>query len=254
MIRRRHVLAALAAGVVPLAAGGGHSASAEQSGLRQTASFRFTTKKPGAPSGVRVSLRFMNPDDPAVKPYAVQRMVFHWPGKHLGDTTVPARCTASDAEILAQGPDACPPKSKVGGGKAVTDTGAGDDRYQDVTVSAFNEEGGLIGVTVTDSTPLIRTVDHTKFDTKTRTKSTDVTPFPGFPPPEPYTPVKSLDLFYPKLVRHGRAYGMTPPRCPRAGYWTFKADFTYHDGVTQTVESRSPCRRRVAAAQAASKR
>src|SRR3954453_8342452 len=31
MIRRRHVLAALAAGLVPLAAGGGYSASAEQS-------------------------------------------------------------------------------------------------------------------------------------------------------------------------------------------------------------------------------
>jgi hypothetical protein len=244
MIRRSYVLALVAATLVPVAIGAGTSASADPAGVRQTASFKFTTTKPGSPSGVRVKLRFQNPDDPALKPYAVKRMVFHWPGRHLGDTTVPARCNASDAQILAQGPEACPPKSKVGGGTAVTDSGGGGDtRYQNVTVSTFNEKGGLIGVTVTDSLPLIRTVDHTKFDTKTRTKSTDVTPFPGVPPPEPYTPVKSLDLFYPKLVRKGRAYGMTPKRCPRAGYWTFVADFIYHDGVKQSVESHSPCRR-----------
>jgi hypothetical protein len=240
--------AASVAALVPVAGEAGSAASAEAgAGLRQTASFRFTSERPGTPTGVSVSLRFQNPDDPAIKPYAVQRMVFHWPGRHLGDTTVPARCHAPDAQILLQGPAACPPDSKVGRGVGTSDTGGGDGgptpRYQHFTASAFNEEGGLIGVTVTDATPSITTVDHTKFDPKTRTKTTDVPVIPGFPPPEPYTPLKSLDFFFPRLVRDGRAYGVTPSRCPRVGYWTFRADFTYHDGVTQTVESYSPCAR-----------
>jgi hypothetical protein len=41
--------------------------------------------------------------------------------------------------------------------------------------------------------------------------------------------------------RNGRAYHVTPPACPSAGYWTFKVDFNYRDGVTQSAMSHSPC-------------
>jgi hypothetical protein len=41
-----------------------------------------------------------------------------------------------------------------------------------------------------------------------------------------------------------RSYITTPPTCPRRRYWVNQVTFTYFDGVTQTVETRSPCKRK----------
>ena len=38
------------------------------------------------------------------------------------------------------------------------------------------------------------------------------------------------------------SYVTTPPRCPKRGYWVNRAAFTYFDGVSQTVRSRSRCK------------
>jgi hypothetical protein len=45
------------------------------------------------------------------------------------------------------------------------------------------------------------------------------------------------------VSRNGRNYITTPPACPPSGTWTNRVGFTYFDGVTQTVESGSACRR-----------
>jgi hypothetical protein len=239
---RRVVAAAGSVALIALATMG--AAAADAAGLRQNASFRFTATTPGSLTGVKVALEFQNPDNPNLKPYSVAKLIFHWPGPELGDTTVPARCEASDAQVMLQGPDACPPDSKVGSGEAVTDNGSGGGpfpRYGHQTVTAFNEASGILGLTVDDDVPAIKTVSHTKFENGAKT--TELPTFPGLPPPEPYTPLKSMNLYFPPYERDGRPYGVTPSTCPAAGYWTFVADFIYHDGVTQSVVSRSPCDR-----------
>jgi hypothetical protein len=192
-----------------------------------------------------VSLSFQNPDDPAAKPYAVSKMVVH--GGLIGDTSVRPRCTATDAEIMLEGPSACPADSQVATGRAVSDTGGGDfgpfHRFHQVAVTDFNAADGITGVGVDETQPPIKTADHTKF-VDSQTSSLDFPTTPGTPPPDPYTAVKSLDVSLPPYVSpDGRAYFRTPATCPDVGYWTITADFTYHDGVTQTLVSHSPCDR-----------
>ena len=46
------------------------------------------------------------------------------------------------------------------------------------------------------------------------------------------------------IARGGRSYITTPPTCPRSRRWINSTMFTYADGVTQTVRTASPCRRR----------
>ena len=212
-------------------------------GARQTASFEFTSRVPGTSTGTVAHLEFQNPENPSEKPPAVARMVVDAPAGSVTDTSVPPQCHASDAELYVEGTSACPAGSKIGGGLSVSDTGGGGPfpRYDDATITDFNTQGGVIGFGQVSSPP-IRSVDHTTFSGTTATTNFPV--FPGVPPPDPYTPIKSLDISFPPYSRNGRAYTRTPPTCPRSGYWTFKIDFTYRDGVTQSVESHSPCTQR----------
>lgn len=191
-----------------------------------------------------LDLEFRNPEDPSLKPHAVARMVVHRPQGGVIDTTVPPQCRASDAQLMLEGAAACPAGSKIGSALSVSDTGGGGPfpRYSETAISDFNGHNEIIGVGVNNDIPALRFVDRTKIDGNTTT--TNFPLIPGAPPPDPYTPLKSLHLVIPAYVRGGRAYMRTPPRCPAAGYWTTTLEFTYRDGVTESVESRSPCQKR----------
>ena len=41
----------------------------------------------------------------------------------------------------------------------------------------------------------------------------------------------------------GRAYMRTPRSCPASGVWTFRASFTFADGVVEDAVHRMPCTR-----------
>ena len=214
------------------------AASAEAAGPRQVGSFGFTSTKPGAPTGNVLHVEFRNPDDPSLKPYAAARMVVHIPPGTVTDTTVPPQCHATDAEIYALGHAACPPETQIGSGEAIADTGNGTTSR--TTLAHFNNQDEVVGVGQNEDIALLRTIDRTRLEDGRSTSNFPL--FPGVPPPEPYTPVKTLDIRFPPYVRDGRAYTRTPPRCPRSGHWTFVVDFTYRDGVTESIESQSPCR------------
>lgn len=201
----------------------------------------FTATTPGAVTGSHFAFEFQNPEDPALKPHSVARFVVHLPAGAAADTSVPPRCTASDAELQAEGAAACPADTQVGSGLAVSDTGGGGPfpRYSNNTISQFNGDHEVIGVGQNQDIPALRTVTRTKLNGTTA--STDFPPFPGLPPPDPYTPLKSLTVDFSPYVRDGRAYARTPRTCPKSGYWTIRTDFTYRDGVTETVVSHSPC-------------
>jgi hypothetical protein len=214
---------------------------ASAAGPRQSGTFTFTSTAPGTPTGNVLDVDFTNPDDPSLRPYAAAQMVVHVPPGTVTDTTVPPQCHASDPEIYALGFDACPDDTKIGDGHAITDQGNGTTSR--TTLNHFNNQDEVVGIGQNDQIPAIRTIDRTKLEGSRSVSNFPA--FPGVPPPDAYTPVKELFIQFPPYVRGGRAYTRTPPACPRAGYWTFVVDFTYRDGVTQSIESHSPCERKV---------
>ena len=225
----RLVVAAIAA--FTLAAGPAHAA-------RQSGTFGFTSTAPGSPTGNELHVTFQNPDDPGLRPYAAARMVVHIPPGTVMDTTVPPQCHATDPEIYALGAAACPADTKIGSGEAIaaTDNNGGESH---TILTHFNNQDEVVGIGENVEIPVLRTIDRTRIDGNTSTSNFPL--FPGPPPPEPYTPVKKLDIAFPPYVRGTRAYTRTPPTCPASGYWTFVVDFTYRDGVTESIESHSPC-------------
>jgi len=218
-------------------------ASAASAAPRQVGSMTFTSTKPGSVTGNVLHVEFQNPADPNAKPYAVYQMVIHKPAGTINDTSVPPQCHATDAEIYLLGPSACPADAQIGSGLAEADQGPGaDPRYSYTDLTHFNNQDEVVGIGVNREIPAIKTIDRTKLEGDTTTSTFPL--FPGVPPPEPYTPVKQLDIAFPPYERDGRAYALTPRTCPKAGYWTFTIDFVYRDGVTQSLQSRSPCSKR----------
>jgi hypothetical protein len=232
----RWALALLAAAAIV------HPASATAASPRQTASLTYTTTVPGAPTGVVLQVEFRNPEDPTLKPHSAATMVIHRAAGSVIDTTVPAQCGASNAELMARGPEACPPESKVGTAVIVSDTGSsgGFPRFSATHVTDFNNQDEIVAVGENENLPF-RPVDRTRIEGNRTT--TNFPTLPGQPPPDSYTAMKTIHLVLPPYARDGRAYNRTPPTCPPAGHWTTRLDFTYRDGVTESVESRSPCSR-----------
>jgi hypothetical protein len=209
---------------------------------RQVGSLIYTTTVPGAPTGLVLDFEFQNPADPSLKPHAVATMVVHRPAGGVIDTTVPVQCRASNAELMARGPDACPPDSQIGTAFVVSDTGSSGPfpRYSRTNITLFNNQDEVVAVGQNEDIPALRPVDRTRIEDDRTT--TNFPAIPGQPPPDPFTAFKTYHFEFPPYVRDGRTYNRTPPSCPDVGYWTMTLDFTYRDGVTETVESRSPCR------------
>jgi hypothetical protein len=228
-------LAALAAvAVIPGGAGA--------AGKRQSGSLKFTAKRHGVATGTRLAFTFRNPEAPGGKPHTFTRLVIRYPKGTRFDSGAVPQCHASDEELRAEGGDACPPGSRVGGGKAVSDTGSTGPfppRYTTATIEQFNGDHEVIGVGTTDDAPAFRTITHTKLHGTTAT--TEFPTFPGFGSPDPYTPIKTLTVNFPRRKRHGRATVRTPHKCPAVGYWKIVTVFTYADDRTGKVVSRSPC-------------
>ena len=226
------LVAIVFATVTPLAIG--------QTGARQTAALTFDERKPAQTSGVRLAVDYVNPSDPAAKPFAVQKVVIALaPGTTI-DTSVPALCTAANAELTANGPGACPAASKVGGGEIDLDSGApGPARILPFDVSLLNNKGELILLLESKSEPRTRVVTRAPIEGSTLTS--EPSPVPGGPP-DGFTAIKRVRLGLEPISAGGRSYVTTPDSCPPEGAWTNKVTFTYRaDGESQTVSTSSPC-------------
>ena len=227
IIRRPRIATAgaVALACVPAAAGA--------QGSRQTATFVFTESRAGQSSGLRVAIDY--PSAPESKPPAVQEVVVRLqPGASI-DTSVPARCEASDAELVANGPAACPTGSRVGRGELDVDTGVpGPARILANKATFLNNRGQLIFLLDSGTR---RTV--VRATVKGRTITTEAPPIPGGPP-DGFSAVKRVRFTLSAISKGGRNYVTTPARCP-AGGWRNSASFTYRDGVSQTISNRSPC-------------
>jgi hypothetical protein len=222
-----------------LVAVGGGSAAAQE---RQTYTERFTTETPGAATGRIYSIDYFDPADRANgKPHAFSHLKVELAEGARFDTSALPHCKASDAELMAQGPAACPSETRVGTDETVVDTGSpGPGRYMTANFSFFNNDRELILLAVVRENDL-RVVVRAKIGERTL----DIeNPFIPGTPPEGTSARSQRGLFEPRTgVVAGRQanYITTPPTCPPSGYWVNRITWTYRDGVEQSAESRSPC-------------
>ena len=199
----------------------------------------FTTKKPGVASGRLFHDEFFNAKDRSAKPPAVQHVHIQLPqGARFNWRAVPL-CTASDAELMAEGESACPAGSKVGKEVFSFDTGVdGPNRLVTNDISFLNNKNELIILTRERQTG---TRVATRGKLGRETFDFDLPPLPGTPPDGGAD--KLEDAKYPVSIGPGgKAWLTTPRTCPRSRRWTFRADYTFRNGEKVTRTSTSPCK------------
>jgi hypothetical protein len=200
----------------------------------------FTTKKPGAPSGRIFHDEFFNAKDRSAKPPPVQHIHVQLPhGGRFNWRAVPL-CTASDAELEAQGESACPAGSKVGHEVYAFDTGVpGPNRIVTSDISFLNNKNELIILTRERQTGA-RVATRGKLGPETF--DFDLPPLPGTPPDGGAD--KLEDATYPVSIGpSGKSWLTTPRTCPRSRKWTFRVDYTFRNGEKVTRTSASACKR-----------
>jgi hypothetical protein len=236
-MNRRLLVSALACCAVAVPSG----ALAGSGGSYQEAKLKFTKERPGASTGMRVHIDYRDPADPDAKPPAVRRVVLKLARGARIDTLAPEWCTASDAELMATGADACSPGSKLGGGDVTVDTGfPGPGRFVDAHIDFLNNDHELIYVNTVEATTA-RTIIRAAV--RRRRIITDAGMLPGTPPDG--GAIDTVETFIPALSRtvdgQRRRYVRTPRHCPERGFWINRITFTYANGVTQTTRNHSRC-------------
>lgn len=211
---------------------------------RQSATYMLTEQRPASGTSERFFFDYVNPADPQGKPPAVRRVVTILPRGARFDSSVPALCTASDAELTAEGGAACPPESAIGGGVITVDTGLpGEGRIITADVEFFNNTDEFIYVNTVRGTEA-RTIIRAAVEG--RRTVTDADMLPGTPPDG--GAIDTVDIEVQNVTSPaGGNYITTPKRCrgrKADPHWTTRVEFTYADGVTQTVPTHTPCIRR----------
>ena len=218
------------------------AAMALAGGSRQEAHYTLSSHRPHHGTGEHFVFDYRNPDDPKAKPPAVRRVVTILPRHAHYKPSVPGSCTASDAELMAQGSQACPKRSAIGRGVVTVDTGIpGPGRIVTADVRFFNNatdrDGEFIYLnTVRDTTA--RTV--IRADVKHRKTITPAGMLPGSPPDG--GAIDKVNVTVAAVHSRKGNYITTPRRCPSRGFWSTRVRFTYADDVTQTVPDRTRCR------------
>ncbi len=230
-------------GAVVAAAGvlGVSGAPAAAQGPRAKVDAVFTTQTPGTSSGRLEHGDFVDPANPGGKPHGVRSVVLQLAEGARWDTDAIPQCSASDVALMASGPSGCPPETRIGQGPVVVDTGfEGSNRNLEFDFTAFNADDGMILVgreRQSGGHIVVRgTISGGRLEIQ-------FPPAPGTPPEGGALKQERIVFFERSEVRDGRrrAYLTTPPTCPASGEWVNRLTYTYGDGVSETVESRSPC-------------
>src|SRR4051794_5677596 len=139
-------------------------AAAGAAGPRQVASLTYTSQVPGTPTGFVGDMSFQNPENPTLKPHTLKRMALKSPAGSVIDTTVPPQCHASDAQLMIQGPAACPRDTQIGWGLSVSDNGAGGPfpPYTQAKITRFHHQDEGVGGGVPKQLPAGKLVGRPK--------------------------------------------------------------------------------------------
>ena len=205
--------------------------SASAAGPRAEIAVPFKVATPAAPTGLDLDVRYLNPEDRTRKPPAITKVVIKLPEGTTIDTGAVPACTATNDELQARGPDACPPESRVGGGKLEAYTGAGPDPVV-TDLHLFNAPGELVEVVTVEGTKTTAGIDRLTISGSVLTGAPPAVPGG---PPDGRTAVSRIVW---DLPAHG-GYLVTPPAC--GGEWRAVGEFAFNDGGETRVESVQPC-------------
>ena len=237
------VLVLGAAAVMPAGA-----AAIPVTGPHETVDITTSTTQPDSPAGLTYAATYRNPTNPNADPPALRRLVISLPaGTHI-DTSVPARCDASDEELRVLGDAACPPGSRVGSGQATVDiVGLGRMTFNTTLFNAADQQIELVeSGNALGSYGVVHTYVHgTTLDGPVPTCLTGGEPPDGCPFDQ-ITLLSNHLTVLPVTVGAGasqRSYGSTPPTCPPSGRWQGPVTFYYADGTVETVVMQARCTR-----------
>lgn len=202
----------------------------------------WTTEAPNASAGRDYSVEFVNPSDPSAKPPAFRHVHLQLPGGARFDTDAIPQCHASDAELTAEGPGACPADTRLGTNSATFDTGIDPMRFLHEDVTFFNAHDDLVILSQDEATGA-RVVLHGAVTPGAL--DIDLPPLPGAPP-DGAAEKSEHAQFVARSTPRGN-YLTTPPACPATRVWTEHVTFTFSDGTTYSTPYDNPCRPRTRA-------
>jgi hypothetical protein len=221
------------------------------SGPRERINQTFTTKRAGAPTGIGFKGRFHAADDPKGNPPNLRRMVFHPPRGMRYDTSVPGQCDASDAQLQAMGPDACPVDSWLGGG--TTEGLIMEPVGHDFVFDHFHHHIDVLN-NQNEQIILVHSEGWTVARGEMRPDGSIVFNLPTCFPAPPTGCVDDyiiqlatssvINPYKRKIDGRMRSYATTPRRCPARGFWRTRVRFDWGNGATDRVVSRQHCRHR----------
>jgi hypothetical protein len=232
--------------VVLLSALGAWPASAGAqpvSGPHETLDFQFTTTQPSTPTGWSFKGTYHAAGDPDAPPPYMRRMTFYHPPGMQFDTSVPASCAASDAELALQGADACPEASRLGGGTVLISFMGGAPQPNNAQLFNNKNEQIIVG-----ESPLVSTIVRSRMYPDGSVEYESPTCWPSVPgaacPVDDALQVGS-EISVPAYTTASegstRSYLTTPPECPASGHWEAPIRFWWADGTTETVVTEQPC-------------
>jgi hypothetical protein len=220
-------------------------------GPRETVNQRFTATRAGTPTGVDFSASYHAAGDKGSPPPVLRRMVVRPPRGMRYDTSVPARCTASDYQLELMGPDACPPGSLLGRGTAeglIMEPFAHDFAFDHFKhpVYVLNNANQQIVLIHSEGFTVVRG----RFRPDGAIDWVLPTCFPNPPGAQcvdDYIIQLKTSSRLPRYTRttagRVRSYATTPPACPRRGYWRTRVRYWWGDGSIDSVVTKQPCRR-----------
>lgn len=236
-------------GALFLALWAASAAAQPASGPRETVGQRLTTTHTNTSTGFSFNAHYHAVGNKNAAPPPLRRMVFYVPPGMRYDTSVPARCTASDVELQVRGPAACPAGSRLGGGTVeglffvpFAHSILFDHYHHNVDV--MNGANEQIVLVKSEGWTVVR--GRIRPD-----NSIDYTPTTCFPASptgkcadEYIIQLASSTVLAPYKRTVGgrvRSYATTPPKCPARGDWRSTVRFWWADGAVDSVVNKWPC-------------
>lgn len=189
----------------------------------QTYSQKFSVGKPGKTTGMVFSAKSHDPSQTGGVPTPAKRVVLTFPsGTRINSAALP-KCTS---------PPNCPASSQLGTGKAKVFIGT---VALPLDAKVYNRSGGLVLVINAPTGPVVLKPQFSGLKL--------ILDFPVLKVGETRAIVSEVSVTTGKIGSGARAYTTTPKACPAGHAWTFKALFTYEDGTSKSLTSKSPCTR-----------
>lgn len=228
--------------VVSAAASSATAAGQPISGPRETVDSRLSTARPNASAGFHYSGSYHAAGNPNGNPPYMRHMLAISPGLRY-DTSVPARCAASDVTLATFGAAACPASSRLGGGTVESDLlGQFPSTLHADVLNNTDEQIILV------SSPGVSSITRGHIYPDGSVEFAAPTCFPNTQltkcPVDDVLQLRS-DITVAPYSRSSnasvRSYMTTPPTCPATGQWKMPIRFWWADGSIDTVVTEQPC-------------